>query len=226
MRQRFLLLLVSLALASTVWAKPETFVAAKLLTSETTFGSGRWVVEPSGQAFQIEGRGRITGSKGQAGRLPLDDNSFVTNRLYAYARADELLLWYEVSDVDSAGGTLVCFDINTLRLRWEVNIPSFNIGQPLLDHDVVYLTGYGTVAKVGLVRGNLLWMVKDLGQEQGETITSFQRPEFKGNLVVLNADARTNDKVGLKGEVAEPGRVELERRTGKVVLVRPTTYRR
>lgn len=215
-------LLAWLLLATVAWGKPETFNAAKLLSEGQGFGSGRWAVVSRGTTYLVEGRGRISVSGGRSAKLPLDENCFVSKRVYAYSRADELLLWYEESDVDSAGGRMVCLDANTLRLRWEVEIPAFNIGQPLVERDVVYVTGYGTAARIDLSRGSVTWIVENLGKEQGETIYSFRVPEFKGDRLILRADVHLGTILPLRGKVLEPGYVEIERRTGKVLTVRPT----
>ena len=86
------------------------------------------------------------------------------------------------------------------------------------------MTGYGTAARIDLSRGSVSWIVENLGKEQGEAIPYFRVPEFKGARLVLTADVHKGASLPLRGTVLEPGRVELERRTGKVLNVRATSY--
>ena len=227
MKQRLPLLLAWLFLAVAAWAKPEPFTAATQLSKEQSvygFGAGRWAVESRGEVYLVEGRGRLSTSGGRSARLPLDQHGFISHRLYTYSRADQLLFWYEESDLDSAGGRMVCFDANTLCLRWKTSIPAFNIGQPLVDGDVAYVTGYGTAAKIDLSQGRVTWMIENLGKEQGGIITSFFLPEVRGPRLRLQAADYSDQEIPFKGKVIEPGLVELDRRSGNVLSVRATTY--
>jgi hypothetical protein len=83
-------------------------------------------------------------------------------REFATIRNDKLYIYYQASDGLDGTSYLACIDLKSNSINWQTKIGGFNIGEPLIIDDYVYLTSIGTIGKFSLDSGEPSWLHNDL----------------------------------------------------------------
>jgi hypothetical protein len=117
-------------------------------------------------------------------RLPLAKNSRIERVLYGDVQGD-LLLVYEVSDGESATGTVVRLALPGLTIKWRLNLPSFNLSEGAIDGTRLYQAAFGFVAAIDLTKGVFAWQHRDLYDRRTQAFNAFDRPQVAGADVVF-----------------------------------------
>jgi hypothetical protein len=189
---------------------PKVFREAKKITEDFP---PSFEFESGGFTYRISGNGagrRTKGDKGGAARLfnlRLDGGDQLRRVLYASHRGNVLLLC-EVGDGEGGEGFVARLEQPSMRARWKLPFPAFNVGPGLIEEEHVYLTGVGFVARLDLRKGEFVWQHDDLGRKGGGGFDSFETPTVEGDAVLFrerparDAPART---------------VRVHRRTGKIL---------
>lgn len=198
--------------------------AAELVPNSSGFGDQSWELLAAEREFRLDGRGKLRSNTGRTAVLPLSENCFISGQVYSSSHHGDLLLFFEESDAESAGGVLLRVETRTLQVLWKHSFSAFNIGRPLIAGDAVYLTGYASAAKVALSNGRSLWQSVELGKSSGDEFAAFGLPELSHREVILKALERKGQSAGSRGWVKEPGVVWLDRATGQVLRMQPTRY--
>src|SRR5256885_1043588 len=144
---------------------------------EFSLNGYQYVVTKNGMGKRIKGTSDV-----HSFRLRLDRGYEVVHIFYAGHESD-LLLVCEISDGETGAGFITSLDQQTLRAKWWRWIPSFNVGQGLIEEDYAYLIASGFIAKLDLNRGVYVWQHNKL--YLGGTFPDFELPELSGDTVLF-----------------------------------------
>lgn len=149
-------------------------------------------------------------------RLPIRGRGTV-ERAWADPFQGDLLLAYELTDGESMWTELVRLDPVTLARRWWVHLPGFNLGPALVRADTAYTTVIGTITKLDLRTGRVLWQLDGL-YERGRYFDAFALPTLRGDTLAVPA-ARA-------GRHAAADTVQVRASTGHVIGIHAPDARR
>lgn len=145
-------------------------------------------------------------------RLPLDP-AFYVQSVQVAAYGGDVVLVYEATDSESGSGGVARIDPDG-SLEWDATIPTFNIGEPAIRNDHLYLTGFGLIAKVELSTGRIAWLHDGL-YDANRAFNGFDRTTFEGEYVLFHESRpveprapktlRVHDRTGRIMEAAVPG---------------------
>ena len=97
-------------------------------------------------------------------------------------QADPVLI-VQQTDAESGSGFVVRLDSVSLRARWRVPVPGFNIGTSNVVDGDLYVTCIGFVGRLSLEDGKYLWRVDDL-YRRGR-FSAFDTPVVTADSVVV-----------------------------------------
>jgi len=117
-------------------------------------------------------------------RLVLEDG-FLIERAEFLRVGDDLLLICEVHDVEVGVGVVARLDGASLRLKWRLHFPAFNISIGVAEGSSLYLAGIGTVAAIDLEQGRYRWKHEGLYDRARYSFNSFEVPEVGPTDVVF-----------------------------------------
>ena len=171
-------------------------------------------VGPDGDALRRQGRRRA-----RRFRLPVPSDYGIEKLWYGRWGSD-LLIGYEFTDGEFAGGQLVRLDGRTLKRRWTADIPGGYIGPSLAEGSSLYLTAFGFVGRLNVETGRFVWRHTHLYEsrpgKQGHQFNSFRRPLLRGNRVIfIEDDGGETDA----GGVALNKYLQVDKRTGRILKI-------
>ena len=175
-------------------AEPEyfCFALADGLYQIGSNGTGARINRPGSTPFRVEWQ--------------YADGTFIEG-LLVRPYANDILLVLQVTDHEGAAGEITRLDRPTLRQTWSARIPAFNIGAPLIDGDVAYVTALGFVGRVNLTTGRYDWSVRDLYDHATGYFNSVESITLRGDTVAFAGSAPGR----------EPRILSLHRETGAVL---------
>ena len=104
--------------------------------------------------------------------------------LFALTVDHDLLVFYEASDELENTGAVARLDGRTLALKWVASGAYMNIATPVICGDSLCVAGHGTVTRLVLATGRIVWSHSDLYDQ----FHAFNTPEGLvvdgGNLIV------------------------------------------
>ena len=153
-----------------------------------------FAVQDCRYSINEKGKGsRSCASTKRSFQLPVERDSYIEH-IYYFGNSNALLVIYELTDEEAGWGTVVSYDRSTLRARWKLHIPDFNIGQSLVEGTFAYVTGIGFIAKLYMRKGRFVWQQKGLYRRK-ISLESFSLPQLEGNTVVFTSqDAHGNSR--------------------------------
>jgi len=162
---------------------PNLFTEVKSKTEwpsfEVEFNSNDYTYE-----LKQNGRGKRSGKSAiLALDLRLDKDESLERLIYYASYRDDIVLICESSIGDGSGGFIVRLDARTLKLKWKLTFPAFNIGQGLLFHNSAFVTGIGLVGRVDLESGKFLWKHVDLYGQKDGAFNSLEAPQIIDGIV-------------------------------------------
>lgn len=107
-------------------------------------------------------------------------------REFAVVRNNKLFIYFEATDAEVGTSYLTRIDLKSNKIDWETHIWGFNIGEPLISKDNVYLTAFGTVGKVSLETGQPAWLYNDLYEKQKSN--SFEKIVQSNDKIIFTDD--------------------------------------
>ena len=128
--------------------------------------------------------------------------------IWALPTTDAILFLYEIKAADAGASWITKIRKNNLATEWQTPIPGFNLGEPLIDENHIYVSGIGFVGKVDLVKGNYTWRQDGLYTKY--KANGFRRPHIMKDKVVFpiwNWSPNKFDKIILdraSGKILEP----------------------
>ncbi len=91
-----------------------------------------------------------------------------------------IYIFYTSQNYDGGGSRAICIDKETLKIRWSQSIGSFNLSEPIIDADVVYLASLDHLSKLSLKTGKFYWKLE--GFYDTYKFNYVAKTIFKGNL--------------------------------------------
>lgn len=98
---------------------------------------------------------------------------------------------FGITDAEAGSLLVALVDPHAPSIKWSVEIPAFNGSEPLVDGSAVYVAGIGTVAKLSVKDGRILWIHTGLHDRTTQAYNAFVRPRKESGTVVF-----TESKVG------------------------------
>jgi hypothetical protein len=95
------------------------------------------------------------------------------------------LIVLTITDGDEAGTLIVSVEPKDMKLKWSTEVPAFNASPLLIEGHAIYLGGIGTVAKLGLKDGQIIWMQTNLYENDTQAFNSFVQPRKDGNTIIF-----------------------------------------
>jgi hypothetical protein len=134
-------------------------------------------------------------------------------RIYFSEYKSDLLLLCEVNAGGYGSGFIVRLDGETLRQRWRVNIPAFNVAQGLIEDNSAYLGAIGFAAKLDLNSGRYLWKHHDFYRKYHKdgAFNMFELPRISGDEVIYTE--------GQEMYKRKPNTVRFNKKNGKILKV-------
>ncbi len=120
------------------------------------FGSYQIIIHGDGSGLLLYNEEKI-----KSFSLPLPDEYWFMQRIYYNIGNGNILLFYEISDVESDRFQFVKLD-DELNIKWMVESIGGNIGEPLVKNKYVYLTALGFVGKLNVLNGKFKWKHENL----------------------------------------------------------------
>lgn len=117
---------------------------------------------------------------GDKDSVRLSDNVYVA-KAYFYTIENDLLLFCEMSDGDEGYCDLFRINLSNGLMKWNVYMDGFNLGQPVIRANSVYITAIGAVAKLDFETGKFMYEESNLYDSKTTSFNSFDKVLFKGN---------------------------------------------
>lgn len=190
------------------------FQEARAVNSNATPDPEAFEFEMRGFAYHVRhnGNGRRTKDKKTRGfNLRLDRGESIARVLYSEFEGDLLLLLH--TNIAGVGlGFVTKLEQPSMRGLWRQRIPASDVGSPLRDGHLLYVTGMGFVGKLDLRTGEYEWQHDDLEvvrEEWPQALHTFGEPEVKGDAVLFRERPVYNPRRTLV----------IDKKSGKIISV-------
>lgn len=140
--------------------------------------------------FNIFPNGLLCWGTSKADTIRLTTDMFV-EKAYFIKIDSSLMLFCEESDSDYGTSEMFNLNLQEKKIKWKANIKDFNLGQPIVRGDFVYLTTLGSVAKFDLKRRKYVYKYSNLYDNQDESFNNFNTIVFKNNLTYFLSQKHT-----------------------------------
>lgn len=139
------------------------------------------IMKIDGIDYNIFPNGLLSLGSSKTDTIRLTTDMFV-EKAFFFKIDSSLFLFCEESDNDC--GSSEVFNINLLekRLKWKAQIYAFNLGQPIIRGDFVYLTTLGFVGKLDLKSGKYAYKYSELYDNQKYAFNNFDTIIFKDTM--------------------------------------------
>jgi len=96
---------------------------------------------------------------------------------------ENFLIILGITDADAGSSVLALFNKKEMEIKWQTEIGAFNISEPLIGKDAIYVGAIGTVAKIDRDTGAIIWRHQWLYESDTGAFNSFIRPVKDGQVV-------------------------------------------
>lgn len=189
-----------------------------------TIANYRFLVDENGKGSRVRPGGRP-----QSFLLTVNDGDI--ERIQYLEFRNFVVVIYELNDGESGWAHVVALDNQTLKRKWLARVPTFNIGQGILDAPYLYLSGTGFVAKLDLKSGRYVWKHDRLyipgfwnskGQYEVGYFNSFLPPRLERNIVVFpEADPGSHTDRRYAAPPRPPVMLKVDKDSGKLLTQLP-----
>lgn len=172
----------------------------------------KWSFSSGGIQYEIAKNGRVSrkDENGHSGRfrIALKPGEEFQRAIYFSEYNNDLILLCETHLGDGGAGFVTRLDRNTLKPKWRVHIPGFNIANGTREDNAAYIAAIGFVGKINLENGKYIWKHENLYRKYKESgaFNIFETPQITGKLVVFKEEETGNQ-------------IEVNKATGKIVKV-------
>jgi len=173
-------------------------------------GNMNMVIFENGKGYLESGRKKTSSFK-----LSLPKNYYIEKFMYAVNTKDVYIV-YQYTNDDDAAGFAACYDVTMQKIKWTVRVPGFNIGEPLVFRDYLYLTALGWVGKVNVLTGKFEWQIRNLYTDD-HFYNDFEQPYLNGGQVIFK-----EGQAGLYARSSSEARLlVVDNITGKIISGKP-----
>jgi len=106
-------------------------------------------------------------------------------KAYLHLENNILFIFYEETDEESGTSRVEKISLDKKENVWVNNIWGFNLGQPYIKDNFVYVTSFGTVGKINLADGQYAFQFKELYDHKKNSFNSFDTVIFKDSLTLF-----------------------------------------
>lgn len=140
-------------------------------------------VSIGGMAVTISRGGEVTSSNGTA-RLMLPPGFHVDSFVWG-GHDDTTIFVLRLSDTDVGASLIARLDLRAVRVVWRTELEAFNASDPLVTESSVYLGALGSVVKLSIKDGAVVWQHDGLYEPATRSYASFVQPRQEGDAVVF-----------------------------------------
>lgn len=184
--------LMIFCLAGTAAGQTRAFSEARTIPAgnDDYFDFKQWNFSIGADSYEIErdGKGRRKGANNSAGefQISLEADQFIDRVIYFTEYKNDLILLAELENGDAGSGFFGRFDKKSLKPKWLIPIPAFNIAQGLIEENAAYLAAIGFAAKFDLETGKEIWKHEGFYRKYRETgaFNIFETPQIEGETVI------------------------------------------
>ncbi len=165
----------------------------------SAFVIDKWIFTLNGTAYEITKEGKLS-RRSRNGRnaapLKIGSDEELSRIVYYAEHEGDLLILTEVNAGGSGASVLYRVDAVSLKTKWHVLIPGFNIANGLIEGNSVYVAAIGFVAKIGLRNGRYAWKHDNLYRKYKKdgAFNIFETPKLEDDRVVFK-EADTENQI-------------------------------
>ncbi|NNG01925.1 MAG: hypothetical protein HKM93_21235 [Desulfobacteraceae bacterium] len=138
--------------------------------------------------YEINSNGiiRYNVPKGDASFIqPVLPEHFYVQSVQSYDYKDDIIFIFEITD-DEAGSTIILMcNPSSSTLYWTVELGTFNPSPPLVEADSIYIGAIGTIVKLDLKTGLIIWKHSGFYERETSAFNSFLKPIKRNNIIVF-----------------------------------------
>lgn len=146
-------------------------------------------------------------------KIPLPENFYIETLQFSACLGD-IIVVCQLNDGDNGCGRAFRLDRNRLNLKWYAEIRGFNVGEPLLQNNHLYLTSIDWVGKLDVLRGKYNWQIDHLYNYPPGWYNAFEKPFIKEGKVYFAEIVDGPRK-------REPQTLIVDDKTGKILSGAP-----
>ncbi len=140
----------------------------------------------SGVSFRIFHNGIVkvdTNDKGEHEfQIILPEHFFIESAKY-FVVDKSIVFAFGITGADAGSSIVALYDTEGMNLKWQTEIRSFNISEPLIANNAIYIGAFGTIAKIDIRNGVQVWIHKKLYEQDISAFNSFEKPIITGSCV-------------------------------------------
>lgn len=170
-------------------------------------GAYSYVIDRTGRGRRQHGQSRPMSFRLQ---VPAGEDLV---RIYYVQHKGDLLLLCEIESGGYGAGFISRFDGRTMRRKWNVTIPAFNISNGVIENNSVYLGAVGYASKLNLDSGKFVWKHDNFYRKYREdgAFNLFDPPRIVGNEVIYVENQSMYNKA--------PNVIRFNKNNGRVTKV-------
>ncbi len=137
------------------------------------------------EKFYIFPSGKIRvsmASKTKEMRVSLPSQFYIESAKYEID-GNSVVFIFGITNAEAGSSILVYYDRNKNNISWQIEIGAFNVSEPLVGIDAIYIGAIGTIVKVDRNTGSILWRHKGLYERDTQAFNAFDRPTREGNFI-------------------------------------------
>lgn len=137
-------------------------------------------------------------------------SEFLVDKMYVYPLGSDVIVFWQETDHEGSRTYVARFHRGTTKPIWKNKYSLPNLGQPVIDGDVTYVTARGLVTRLRLSDGHPEWLCDTLYQPSKSTFLEFEKPRVYDSAVVFKEKVKNN-------QFRKADSVRLDAATGKIV---------
>jgi len=136
------------------------------------------------------------------------EKSFLIDKLWYTRFGEDLIIVYSITNFDVGKSYMARINMPKKSPTWNTAVGAFNLGEPVIRGQYIYVTAIGLVAKLDSGTGKYVWRHDGLYDRQTQDFNDFQKPVLDGERVVFQGNNHFSD-------IAK--RIEVKDSTGEII---------
>jgi hypothetical protein len=206
----YIVAIIFIALFQVVVAQECQFHRA---TSDTRWKPTKFSFAIGNEKIVITSRGNVEANYSNGAtkkiKIPLEKNFFIEALQFSDC-LDDIIVVCQLSDNECGFGQAFRLDRDRLRVKWIAEIRGFNVGEPLLQNNYLYLTSISWVGKLDVLTGKYNWQIDNLFTRPSGWYNAFKKPFIKDGKVFFPEGIGVSRK-------RQPMTLIVDDKTGKIL---------
>ena len=123
---------------------------------------------------------------------------------------DDIIVAFVTSNVDFGNSNVARIDGDTMTPIWVSESLGFNMGSPVIKNNAIYFSTIGSITKIDIETGELIWEHTDLYERETQDFNSFKKPMFSDGKVIFQGSNIFSQC---------PKRIEVDDTTGDILRI-------